>query len=163
MTRLFIVLFLLIHTIIASSQEYTIQSPEGTRKVVVSVGEKISYTVYSGEDQVLAPSEISMTIDKGEVLGFNPRLKKKTRKSVNDLVHPVAYKKKLISNRFNELTLTFRGYYGVVFRAYDDGAAFRYIFPEQKAKKELGWQYKLSFEDLVTEMVKSDYEHLSKG
>jgi alpha-glucosidase len=127
MTRLFIVLFLLIHTIIASSQEYTIQSPEGTRKVVVSVGEKISYTVYSGEDQVLAPSEISMTIDKGEVLGFNPRLKKKTRKSVNDLVHPVAYKKKLISNRFNELTLTFRGYYGVVFRAYDDGVAYRFF------------------------------------
>jgi GDPmannose 4,6-dehydratase len=32
-----------------------------------------------------------------------------------------------------------------------------------KAKKELNWKYKISFEELVTEMVKSDYEHLSKG
>ncbi len=32
-----------------------------------------------------------------------------------------------------------------------------------KARKELDWEYKLSFEDLVNEMVKSDYEYLAKG
>ncbi len=32
-----------------------------------------------------------------------------------------------------------------------------------KAKKELSWEYNISFEDLVTEMVKSDYDHLSKA
>jgi GDPmannose 4,6-dehydratase len=32
-----------------------------------------------------------------------------------------------------------------------------------KAKKELKWEYKISFEDLVTEMVKADYDHLAKS
>ena len=32
-----------------------------------------------------------------------------------------------------------------------------------KAKKELNWEYKITFEELVTEMVKSDYEHLARG
>jgi GDPmannose 4,6-dehydratase len=32
-----------------------------------------------------------------------------------------------------------------------------------KAKKELNWEYKISFEELVREMVKADYDHLSKS
>ncbi|MFA6635511.1 MAG: GDP-mannose 4,6-dehydratase [Candidatus Omnitrophota bacterium] len=37
------------------------------------------------------------------------------------------------------------------------------IADPSKAKKELGWEYDLSFEDLVSEMVRSDYDHLSKS
>ena len=32
----------------------------------------------------------------------------------------------------------------------------------EKIKKKLGWEYKLTFEDLVTEMVKADYDFFSK-
>ncbi len=127
MGRLMIVLLLVIQSVNASGRNYTLLSPGGTRSVVVQLDDRISYSVYSGTEQLLAPSEISITVGNGEILGTNPRLKKEIRNSVNEILHAAVYKKSEVSNRFNELTLTFSGDYGVVFRAYDDGIAYRFF------------------------------------
>jgi alpha-glucosidase len=127
MGRLIIVLLLVIQSVNASGRDYRLLSPGGTRSVVVELDDRISYSVFSGTEQLLAPSEISVTVGNGEVLGTTPRLKKESRQSVNETLHTALYKKSKVSNSFNELTLTFSGDYGVVFRAYDDGIAYRFF------------------------------------
>ena len=47
--------------------------------------------------------------------------------SVNETITPVAYRKKTIADRYNELTVTLNGGYAVLLRAYDDGVAYRLV------------------------------------
>ena len=49
------------------------------------------------------------------------------RRSVDDVLKPVVRQKAAeVRDRFNELTLTFEGSYALIFRAYDDGVAYRF-------------------------------------
>ena len=43
------------------------------------------------------------------------------------MIYPPIYRKQSIKDHFNELTLEFKGGYSLVFRAYEDGVAYRFI------------------------------------
>lgn len=104
-----------------------LEAPEGKIKVNVEIGDGITYSVLHGGDVLIAPSPISMTLTDGTAFGVNPRLKKVSRHSENSTITPLLYRKKSIEDRYNEMTLSFRGGYSVVFRAYEDGVAYRFV------------------------------------
>lgn len=68
-----------------------------------------------------------MKLTDGTAFGLNPKVKKNSRRSVNETIYPPIYKKKSIKDQFNELTIDFKGGYSLVFRAYEDGAAYRFV------------------------------------
>lgn len=68
-----------------------------------------------------------MKLTDGTAFGLNPKVKKISRRSVNETIYPPIYKKKSIKDQFNELTIDFKGGYSLVFRAYEDGAAYRFV------------------------------------
>ncbi len=50
------------------------------------------------------------------------------RETKDEWILPLHYKKDSIRDRYNQLTLTFpKAGYGIIFRAYDDGAAYRWM------------------------------------
>ncbi|MBM3297178.1 MAG: glycoside hydrolase family 97 protein [Candidatus Aminicenantes bacterium] len=109
-----------------------VASPGGKIRVAVSVADRIFYMVFVGGERVVSASPVSMTIDDGVVLGKNPRLVKVDRRRGDAVITPpVREKRAVIPDRFNEMTLRFRGGFGLVFRAYDDAAAYRF-FVEKK-------------------------------
>ncbi|OGD19721.1 MAG: hypothetical protein A2Y69_06790 [Candidatus Aminicenantes bacterium RBG_13_59_9] len=115
-----------------SAKIYETASPGGKVRVAVSVADRIFYLVFVGGERVVSASAISMTIDDGVVLGKDPRLVKVSRRSVDaQIIPPVKEKRAVIPDCFNEMTLRFRGGYRLVFRAYDDAAAYRF-FIEKK-------------------------------
>ncbi len=68
-----------------------------------------------------------MTLDDNRVLGSKPVVISKTGKSEDTILYPVvAEKSKVIKDNYNELSLDFEGDYSVIFRAYDDGIAYRF-------------------------------------
>jgi len=68
-----------------------------------------------------------MTIDNNQILGKSPRVKNSKRVAVNRIIKPVVRQKhETITDSFNELTLVFDGGYEVVFRIYNEGAAYRF-------------------------------------
>jgi len=72
-----------------------------------------------------------MTLDKGEVLGKNGQIRSvKTLAEDRYFTTPI-YKKDKVHDHYNQLTLRFKGDYGLMFRAYDDGVAYRF-FTEKK-------------------------------
>lgn len=110
----------------ANDGAYQIQSPDGHLQATVVVGEKISYTVSRDELQLIAPSSISMTVSTGEVFGLNDKVRKVRRTSI-DLIHQAtAYKKAEVRDNYNEMTLEFKEF-SLVFRAFDDGVAYRFV------------------------------------
>ena len=71
-------------SVTASAQNYTVTSPDGNIKAVVTLADGITYDVYHGENLVLDDCRMSMNVG-GKVLGSTPKLKNTQRKSVNEV------------------------------------------------------------------------------
>jgi alpha-glucosidase len=77
---------------------------------------------------VLAPSAIAMITSAPKSPGIRSTLKKIHKRSVREtIVNPVPAKRRNIPDSYNELTLEFRENFSIVFRAYDDGIAYRFV------------------------------------
>ena len=104
-----------------------LKDPSGKIQLNVMLGNTVTYSVSHGEDVIIETSPISMTLNDGTVFGKEPRLKKKKYRTENQMIYPPIYRKQSIKDHFNELTLDFKGGYSLVFRAYEDGVAYRFI------------------------------------
>lgn len=109
----------------ASDGAYQVLSPDGKLSATVVVGTSVSYTVALDGLQLIAPSEISMTLSDGIVFGQNDRVRKVTRRSVDQVLSAVIYKKAEVRDNFNEMTLNFKEFQ-LIFRVYDNGVAYRF-------------------------------------
>jgi len=105
---------------------YELKSPDGKLKATVSVGEQITYSLMHESTQVLSASPVSLTLDSGETLGKAPKGVRARQSTVNRTVASPFYKKSQVVENYNELVLTFNGNYGLIFRAYNDGLAYRF-------------------------------------
>jgi alpha-glucosidase len=104
-------------------------SPGGATTVSVTVGAKgIRWSVRHSGQPVLAESALSLQLGSGEVLDGRIGPVKTVRETKDEWILPLHYKKDSIRDRYSQLTLTFpKAGYGVIFRAYDDGAAYRWV------------------------------------
>ncbi len=111
-----------------AGKTYSLVSPGGKVRVSIDVGPRVSYSVTYGSTRVLAPSFISMTINDNVVLGRSTVVERVEPRSVDETIRPpVAVKRAVIPDTYSELTIRLRGNYGLCFRAYDDGMAYRFF------------------------------------
>ena len=104
----------------------SLASPDGNIKVEVTLAGGVTYDVWCGDELVLDDCRLSMDVD-GNVLGSAPKLQKTSRRTVNEVKKPfLRLKYAEVPNHFNELTLRMKSNWSVVFRAYDDGVAYRF-------------------------------------
>ncbi len=107
--------------------EYTIQSPDKRITVTVTTGDNIHYTVSYDSKPIIIPSPLSLTLHPATRLGKNPKVKKTRTRSINrELLPAVPRKNAVIIDRYNELVITFKQHFGLVFRVYNDAAAYRF-------------------------------------
>lgn len=110
------------------AETHELYSPDKKIKIIIQVDRAISYSVFCDGQEILSLSPVSLTIEGIGVLGREPRLSGVKSRTVSDkIIPPVKEKRAVITDRFNEVVLTFKGGYGLVFRAYDDGAAYRFF------------------------------------
>jgi alpha-glucosidase len=110
-----------------SAKEYSVESPSGKIQIKVSVNEVITYSVLLNGSEIVAASPVSMEIGNGEVWGKDAKVKKAKSTSVSEEIIPVVQRKyNKIENTYNLLTLSFKNYL-LQFRAYDEGAAYRWV------------------------------------
>ena len=117
---------MLLSAFTATAKTYSVESPDGRLQVEVSTGERLTYCVSLCEDKLVQESEIAMILSDGTVYGGDAKVKKVSRRSVDEDLFSSFYKKSKIENEFNEMTLKFSDF-SLVVRAYDDGAAYRFI------------------------------------
>jgi alpha-glucosidase len=109
-----------------AQKQYILQSPDKDITVTIEAGEQLTYAVTHGNTCVLTPSSIGMKLADGTMLGTKPVVKSAKTRSVNQVLPSPLYKKAQIPEVYEELTLTFKGNYKVIFRAYDAGVAYRF-------------------------------------
>lgn len=126
------ILFLFIITLVcfssAQAQEtFQLTSPDKRTEITITVDDNIQYSVTFQGKQILEPSALAMDIRGAGVLGQNPNLTGQERNSVDTILKPVIQRKSSeIIDKHNELELSFEGNYSVVFRAYNEGVAYRF-------------------------------------
>ena len=114
-----------------AQKQYSLTSPDGRLKTNITTGKQLTYDITFHNQQVLEASPLSMTLDNGEVWGENDKVSKATRKSVNGKISTPFYRANEVVENYNELTLQFKGF-NVVFRAYNDGIAYRFVNKNKK-------------------------------
>ena len=124
--NLLIIMLLLLSCSTFAQKQYTLKSPDKDITVTINIGEQLTYSVTHGNTCVLAPSAIGMQLADGSMLGTKPVVKSAKTRSINQNVEAPFYKRAQIPEVFEELTLTMKGNYKVVFRAYDEGVAYRF-------------------------------------
>lgn len=112
---------------------FTLSSPDGKLNVSIDASNGVKYSVsYEGE-QLVAPSQVSMTLEGGAVLGSG-KVSKVLSSSVDKTVKPVVYKKSEVRDNYNQKTLRFANC-DLIFRAYNEGVAYRFVARTKKAFK----------------------------
>jgi alpha-glucosidase len=124
----FVSAFLLFIICIPSrGQEYKVSSPDGKLIVNVAFGEKILWTAKYKGKTVLENCPVSMTINKNRHPGINPKVVKKNPRFISREIRPVVpAKKSVILDQFNELAVTCKDGYSIIFRVYNQGMAYHF-------------------------------------
>jgi len=106
---------------------YEVKSPNGSIALKVEAGAKLLWSVQHKGQQIIEPSAISLLLQSGEVLGDNAIISAPKVEKVNTSFNAINYRKSVVSDVCNQITLNCKGNYGVIFRVYDDAVAYRFF------------------------------------
>ena len=150
----------------AAPKTYDLVSPDGRLKVEIKTGNGICYTLQHDSDVLLEDSYLGLYLTDGTSFGENAKVTGTSRRSVCEIYKTVLYKKAEVEDSFNELTLKFKNF-NLVFRAYDDGMAYRFVSRMKKpftVKDELAsfnfaedWNMWAAYVCQHTETLESQY------
>ena len=136
-----------------------------TVKVFVESG-RLSYTIASGNVEVLSSSPLGLTVD-GVDLGNNPHLFSTPVKSkINEKYgilgnHPIAH------NRANEVSIPFETsgkQFNLIIRIYNDGVGIRYTIPDDAGRidgEATAWNIPMGVKKVAWMPFNHGYEDLS--
>ena len=113
---------------------FEIKSSDGNITVNIEAGAKLQWSVQCSGQQIIAPSPVSLQLESGEILGDNVKIFSTKTEKTDNVITPVNYKKSEIPNQYNQLTINFKGDFGIVFRVFNEGVAYRFF---AKRKGEL--------------------------
>ena len=139
---LFFALICLTMSTMASAKDVKVSSPDGSLTVTVGVdGGKAWYQVVRGSEAVINRSGLGFVLKDGDFKD-NFKMGKVTRASFDETWSQPWGEDAQVRNRYNELRVMLqekggqKRQLGVVFRAFDDGVAFRYEFPRQRGLQD---------------------------
>ena len=133
----FLALMCLIMSTVAGAKDVKVSSPDGSLTVTVSVdGGKAWYQVNRGTEAIIGRSALGFVLKDGDFKD-NFKMGKVTRSSLDETWSQPWGEDAQVRNHYNEMRVRLqekkmkKRNLDVVFRAFDDGVAFRYEFPCQ--------------------------------
>lgn len=123
---------------VEKSNSYEVVSPDGKNKIKFELKEsKPQYAVYHDTIEILTFSDMGFSLKDKEDLSSNFEIATIENSSFDETWEQVWGEKKNIRDHYNQLWVTLQEKSGdkrkleIQFRAFDDGIAFRYIYPQQ--------------------------------
>ena len=142
----------------APVKTYEVKSPDGRLALVLTAGERLSFTVARDGETLVAPSEMALTLSTGEVLGESPRVRSARRRAVSETIDAPLYRQSRFDAAYNELDLRLRGDYGILARAYDDGVCYRFYTDIKRRKSDSRTYFLEKMQDKLNAKMRHDDE-----
>ena len=124
-------LLLIAPSLTAAPRSFSLSSPDGRLVVDLKAGDQISYSLSCKGTPVMAPSTVSIQLADGTVYDGSVRFERAMPRSVDGSFEARVYKRAVVKERYNELTLRYKTF-DLVFRAYDAGIAWRFVSRSKK-------------------------------
>ena len=122
----------------------SIESPGKVLRVEVGLDEgRASYAIRRFGETVIAPSRLGFLLRDAEKLERNLELAAQSTRSHDETWEQPWGESRFVRDRHNELRVTFaetlksKRRFDVVFRVFDDGLGFRYVFPDQPQLRDV--------------------------
>ena len=110
------------------AQDFNLESPSKKLSLNIHIDEHISFSVDYRKNRVMDIQRISMEINNGEILGSFPKLSKHKIEFFEELVTvQIPNKDAKIFSRANQISMSFKQGFQVIFRIFDDGVTYRFI------------------------------------
>jgi alpha-glucosidase len=121
---------------VAAQSSYDLRSPDGRIEVRIRTADAIRYDIVLKGRAVLENSTLWLDVEHKK-LGTESKIVDAKRATQDETVEPVVRQKfAKIRDHYNQLQLNFEGGYSVLFRAYNEGVAYRFetSLPQEKVK-----------------------------
>ena len=133
---LLLALAIITSTVLYAQSSYDLKSPDSRIQVRIRTSGQLRYDVLLRGTPLLENATLSLDVEHKK-LGVQPKVTSAKPRSNDQVVEPVVRQKfAKIRDHYNELRLTMDGGYAVVFRAYDEGVAYRFetTLPDKQVK-----------------------------
>ena len=124
------------------SEPLKLQSPDGTIEATIRVGGPLTYSVTVDGQAVIQDSRLGLKLHEGTTLGADVALLSSASQSEDSTWDNPFGKRRVVRNHYRELSLLLRERsatdrtFQVVFRAFNDGVAFRYVLMSQPGMRD---------------------------
>lgn len=109
-----------------TAQSYRLYSPDKKFEVNILVNDSVTYSVSYNKRPIISPSGISLRLDN-RILGKSAKVDKVGNTTIKTQIKPLYGKFSKLSVAYNQTKLDFSGTYSIIFRAYNEGIAYRFV------------------------------------
>lgn len=147
MKKLFVLSALLLLALTSTARErtFTLASPDGRLVAHIATDDiAVGYYVYLGDQMLLRPSHIDIDFSQGGKAFDALTVRKVTRRTIDETVASPFTRQASMRNHCNELTLQMKEGLSLVFRAYNEGIAYRFVWegkPGRVKKETVGFNF----------------------
>ncbi len=143
MKNLFLSLIVMFALSSCGDSQMSLSSPDSQNQISFSIDEsgELHYCVDHAGNNIIIPSPMGFELKDGTSLVGGFKLVASSKDSFSETWESIWGQQQMIENSYNELTLNLEQEgtsikMNIIARAFDDGVAFRYEFPEQDALGE---------------------------
>jgi alpha-glucosidase len=128
----------------------SLRSPDETIELEVSLGSPLTYSVRIDGQPIIVSAKLGLKLANGTTLGRNVELVNATHQSQDSTWENPLGKRRIVRDQHNQLSLLLRERsaegrtFAVVFRAFNDGVAFRYELLSQPGMREFVLEQELT-------------------
>ncbi|HXS58620.1 MAG TPA: glycoside hydrolase family 97 catalytic domain-containing protein [Hanamia sp.] len=110
------------------AKEYPLSSPNGNNVMQVTCAGNIGFTLWNNKIQVLSVNNLRLHVKDKATAGQDAIVLKTIYSKGDEMLKVVApVKFSTIRDHYNQMEIIFKGNYSLVFRAYDNGVAYRFV------------------------------------
>ena len=112
----------------AKEQQFTLKSPDGrlVTHIVATDEEELTYDIVYNGVTIMLPSHLGLNRAYGKEVTGSMAVTKAATSTVDEVVPSPFTRQAQMRNHYNELTLRIRKDLNLIFRAYNEGIAYRY-------------------------------------
>ncbi|MBQ9586934.1 MAG: glycoside hydrolase family 97 protein [Bacteroidales bacterium] len=130
MKRFLLLLFITLSiSIEAKQQNFSLASPDGLIVAnIAALDGSISYSVSYKSNTLILPSRIALHYTQGDNEFSTLHIRNTSRRTVDQIIPSHFTRQSTMRDHFNELTLQLKNGLALVFRAYNEGLAYRFVW-----------------------------------
>ena len=109
-----------------AQKSYSLYSPDSSIRLEIKTKEKLSWHLYSGKGFLAQSSDVDLQLKDQKKLSDKMAVSSHSYTRSNEtIIVPIPYRRKMITDKYNQLELIFKEPFSIQFRLYNNGMAYR--------------------------------------